>query len=267
MRKAGIIEDAHGGAMGAGVATRPFAWRKGFTLIELLVVIAIIAILASILLPALKIAKASAVNITCVGNLRQIGLVSANYIDDSEGYFPPHNRTYPPHNPRWMSSYFLGGYLKNTHATYLFASQAPIFKCPAVSGCGFYQFAPDQYEHAGYAINRHIAGTDTQALKKAMTFRYPAKLIAYLDGMSNGWISDPSFAYYYDEAYPNWDAWPHPTKFSWGSTASSYNYSPRHVKARANVHGIVNVNFVDGHVTGYKNLLNNEFLAGNIKPW
>ena len=60
-----------------------------FTLIELLVVIAIIAILAALLLPALKNAKEHGKRAVCVGNLRQLFLFSSYFSDNFNDYLPP----------------------------------------------------------------------------------------------------------------------------------------------------------------------------------
>ncbi len=124
------------------ISASSLSHRRAFTLIELLVVIAIIAILAALLFPVFATARGKAREITCISNLRQIGMAMGMYTQDYDGMYPyaadPADKKYPE---MWNITADQMAQVPWLHeALQPYIKSKLMFRCPADTGMDAFDF-------------------------------------------------------------------------------------------------------------------------------
>lgn len=149
--------------------TEPYPRSMGsraFTLIELMVVIAIIGILASLIMPAINRAKLKAKNISCVSQLRQLGLAARMYADEHDQRMPsaellptmPLDPAFPQPRICDVLSSYVGKVISGTNTP-----AALVFKCPSDKGRS-YALEGSSYEWNAELNGRRMDETRTATL-------------------------------------------------------------------------------------------------------
>jgi len=170
---------------------KPDKVHEPFTLIELLVVIAIIAILAAMLLPALKNARDSAKSILCLSNIKQFGLAFTSYAGDFDGCIPYSHKTVPVASSTWFDS--LGDTMVPKYSSYpqnMPGANFGIWQCPSNSEQAYahcWGANPYRQAHCSYGANGWNSledGYDNRYIgSRLQQMERPSDLIALFDGL------------------------------------------------------------------------------------